>query len=182
MERRRLMTWLMVLLGIVIGLPLLGFAIGSMLPRDHSARMRITLHSPPERVWALISDFAGTARWRSDVSRVEMQSAEPGRVRFVETSKQGTVTFELVSQEPPRKQVVRVVDQGQPFGGTWTWEVEPEGAGARLTITETGFITNPLFRVMAKLFFPPTATMNAYLLALGQELGETATPIELPPP
>ncbi|HWP36240.1 MAG TPA: SRPBCC family protein [Gemmatimonadales bacterium] len=176
------MPWLIVVIGILLGLPLVAFAVGSMLPRDHVARMRITLPSPPERVWALISDFGGTPRWRSDVTRVEMLTAEGERVRFVETSKQGTVTFELVSQDPPRKQVVRVVDEGQPFGGTWTWEVEPEGSGARVTITEAGFIKNPLFRVMGKLFFPPTATMNAYLLALAKELGETATPVELPAP
>jgi uncharacterized protein YndB with AHSA1/START domain len=176
------MMWLWVVLAVVLGLPLVGFLIGTVLPRDHVARMAITLNSPPERVWTLISDFAGAARWRTDVRTVEMRPSAQGPLRFVETSKQGAVTFELVSQEPPRRQVTRVVDEDQPFGGTWTWEIEQNGGGARVTITEAGFIKSPLFRVMGKLFFPPTATIDAYLRALAKELGETATPAEVPAP
>lgn len=168
------MTWLWIVLGVVVGVPLLAFVIGSALPRDHVARVSIRVNSTPERVWALVSDLGGTARWRSDVIKVELSPP-----RFVETTKQGKVTFEIVSQQPPSRQVVRVVDDDQPFGGTWTWELAPEGGGTRVTITEAGFVKNPLFRVMAKLFFPPTRTMEGYLRSLATELGETATPTPL---
>lgn len=170
------MIWLGLVLAVIVGVPLVAYVAGSFLPRDHVARMTIELSTPPDRVWALVSDVGGTARWRSDLRRVELIPTEGGPVRFVETSKQGDVTFEIVRQEPPRLQVVRVVDEGQPFGGTWTWEIEESGAGTRLTITEAGFVKNTIFRVMSRLFFPPTATIEAYLRALAKELGEGAEP------
>ena len=170
------MIWILIVPGCILGL--LGVAIiaGMLLPRDHLARMTLSVNAPADRVWALVSDVAGTARWRADIQKVEVQSAPGEPVRFVETSKQGAIPFVVVSQEAPRRQVVRVVDEGLPFGGIWTWEIQPEGTGTRLTIEEAGFIRNPLFRVMAKLFFPPTATMSTYLRALAKELGEKAEP------
>jgi uncharacterized protein YndB with AHSA1/START domain len=166
------MRWLWIVLAVVVGIPLLMALIGSLLPRDHVARMSRELKSPPERVWALVSDVAGSARWRKDVTDVTVQPAAGGPLRFTEKSKQGTIPFEMVSQEPPRRQVVKIVDDQQPFGGTWTWELTPWGQGTRLTITEAGFIKNPIFRVMSKLFFSPTATMEKYLGDLAGELGE----------
>lgn len=170
------MTWLLVAAGIVIGVPLVVAAVGTLLPRDHLARMSIELRASPDRVWALVSDLPGTARWRPDVRTIEMQAAVGGRTRYVETTRQGKTPFEIVSQQAPAAQVVRVVDEGLPFGGTWTWELERAGAGTRLTIWEAGFIRNPLFRVMSRLFFRPTATMDGYLRALAKELGERAEP------
>jgi hypothetical protein len=51
-----------------------------------------------------------------------------------------------------------------------------EGNGTALSITEEGFIKNPLFRVLGKLFFSPTATLEQYLRDLAKALGEDATP------
>jgi uncharacterized protein YndB with AHSA1/START domain len=147
-----------------------------MLPRDHVARMSIELEAPPERVWALVSDVAATARWRPDVREVEMQQPVNGRVRFVEKTSERPLPFEIVSQGAPTRQVIRVVDDGLPFGGTWTWELTPARGGTRLTITEDGFVRNPIFRLMSRLFFPPTGTMNRYLRALAKELGDSAEP------
>jgi uncharacterized protein YndB with AHSA1/START domain len=162
---------------LVVGVPLLAALIGCFLPRDHVARMTIDLNSPPGRVWSVIADFGGTTRWRHDVTGVKVSGQTP--LRFVETSKHGDVSYEVVNQEPPREQVVRIVDDGQPFGGTWRWELEPHGDGTRLTITEAGFVKNPLFRVMAKLFFKPTQTMNGYLHDLARELNDDAAPREV---
>lgn len=170
------MLWVLVGVGVLLGVALIVVIVGSRLPRDHVAQVAIELRAPPDRVWALIADVGGTARWRPEVRGIEMQAAVAGRTRFVETARQGTTPFEVVSQEPPVRQVIRVVDDGLPFGGTWTWDLAPLDSGTRLTITEAGFIRNPVFRVMSRLFFPPTATMEAYLRALAGELGEGAEP------
>ena len=166
------MTWVFIGGGVLIGVPLLATLVGVMLPRDHLAQMSIRLNASPERVWSLVADFNGTARWRPDVTAVEMEPSVDGRVRFVEVSRHGRTPFEVVAQEAPDKQVVRVVDAGLPYGGTWTWALMPTNPGTQVTISEAGFIRNPLFRVMSRLFFPPTATMDRYLHALARELGE----------
>jgi uncharacterized protein YndB with AHSA1/START domain len=170
------MTWVFIGGGVLIGLPLLATLVGLMLPRDHLAQMSIRLTASPERVWSLVADFSGTARWRPEVTAVEMEPSADGRVRFVEVSRHGRTPFEVIAQEAPDKQVVRVVDAGLPYGGTWTWALMPTNPGTRVTISEAGFIRNPLFRVMSRLFFPPTATMDRYLHALAKELGETVEP------
>lgn len=170
------MRWPWIVGGVVVGIPATLALIGTFVPRDHVARVSIALKASPERVWALISDFGGTTRWRKDVSKIELvPSSTP--VRFVEQSKQGKIEFEVVSQEPPRRQVVRIVDDDQPFGGTWTWELVPEGGGTRLTITEAGFVKNPIFRAVGLVFFSPSATIEAYLRGLAGELGDTAAGI-----
>ena len=171
------MMWLWIILWVVVGLPLVVVAIGSVLPRDHVAQLSIDLTSPPDRVWGLVSDLGGTARWRSDITAVEMLPDSGKRVRFVEISKHGRVSCEIMSQQPPHRQVVRVIDDDQPFGGTWTWTLEGRGSGTRVVIAEEGFVKNPVFRVLGKLFFSPTATIEAYLRALAKELGENAEPL-----
>jgi uncharacterized protein YndB with AHSA1/START domain len=170
------MIWLLWIAGGLVGIVLVMMAVGSALPSGHVAQMAIDLAAPRERVWALISDVGGTARWRPEVKSIELQPPAGGRVRFVERTGSGATPFEVMSQEAPARQVVRVVDDGLPFGGTWTWELEPAGAGTRLTVTEDGFVRNPVFRVMSRLFFPPTGTMNTYLRSLARELGESTEP------
>jgi uncharacterized protein YndB with AHSA1/START domain len=170
------MTWVLIGLGIVVGVGVVAAVAGSLLPRDHVAQVSLEVTAPQDRVWALVSDVGGTARWRPDISEVQMRPAVSGRVRFVEQTGGRPMPFEIVSQEPPARQVTRVVDDGLPFGGTWTWELAPAGGGTRLTITEAGFIRNPIFRLMSRLFFPPTGTMEKYLRALAAELGDSAEP------
>jgi uncharacterized protein YndB with AHSA1/START domain len=172
------MRWPWIVGGVVVGIPAALALVGAFVPRDHVARVSLALKSSPDRVWALISDFAGTPRWRKDVSKVDLV-ASAGPVRFVEHSKQGKVPFEVVSQDPGHRQVVRIIDDDQPFGGTWTWELTPANGGTRLMITEAGFVKNPIFRAVGLVFFSPTATMEAYLRGLARQLGENAEPERL---
>ena len=65
---------------------------------------------------------------------------------------------------------VRIDDPGQPFGGTWTYALTPNGTGTSLTITEDGEVYNPIFRFMSHFFFSQTATIDAYLAALQRRL------------
>ena len=171
------MTWILVGAGALVGVGLLAALIGSFLPSDHTAQAVIHLAAPPDRVWALVSDFAATPRWRRDVRAVQMEPHADGRVRFVETTKQGKTPFEVIAQHSLAQQAVRVVDDGLPFGGTWTWDLARAGNGTRLTITEQGFIRNPVFRLASRLLFKPTATIERYLLAAAKALNESAEPV-----
>lgn len=169
--------WLVRGLLLLVAVIAAAYVAGLFIARDHVAAMAIDLQAPPDRVWDAIADVAKTTEWRSDVTRVEMQPQPDGRMRFTETSSQGDIQFEILRQDAPIRQVVRVVDDDQPFGGIWTWDLEPrtEG-GTRLTITEAGFIKSPIFRTMGALFFSPTDTIDQYLRDLARQLGETATP------
>lgn len=174
---RRIRTVLLATLGAVVGLVLLLVLVGMFLPREHTARATIELAATPERVWATVSDFAGAARWRPDVESVRLETLPDGGIRFVETSDEGEIPFEVVTQDPPRRQVVRVIDDGLPFGGTWTWELVPLGGGTGLTLTERGFTRNPVYRALGLVFFRPTDAIARYLGALATALGEDVEPV-----
>lgn len=168
--------WLKIILAVLIGLPLVTYGVGLLVPRNHVATMFIDLAAPREKVWALVSDVANTHKWRSDITAIRVMPGPPAPVRFVEVSSMGEVPFEVVSQTAPSVQVVRVIDDDQPFGGTWMWNLHPAGTGTRLSVTETGFVKSPIFRAMGLVFFSPTDTIESYLRALAKALGESAAP------
>ena len=172
--------WVLIVAGVAVGVVLLAYVAGIFIPRDHVAAMSIDLNQDPGTIWSLISDFGNTTKWRTDVSAVRMDAPVDGKVRFTESGSQGDVQFEVVSQQAPFRQSVRVVDDDQPFGGVWTWQLErvldSPAPKTRLTITEAGFIKSPIFRTMGKLFFSPTDSIEGYLTALAKALGENALP------
>jgi hypothetical protein len=83
----------------------------------------------------------------------------------------GPITFEQQESIPERRFVARIADTDQGFGGTWTYDIEPATNGSRVTITERGFVTNPLFRFMSRFVFGYHGTQEAYLRALGKRFG-----------
>lgn len=82
----------------------------------------------------------------------------------------------VVEDDPPRRFVTEIIDKGMPFGGTWTYEVTPDGEGARVTITERGEVYNAFFRVISKVVMGHHGTMDSYLVGLGRHFGETVVP------
>ena len=99
-----------------------------------------------------------------------------GRSQWWEEDSHGQrITFELMESRPPTRRVVRIADQGLPFGGTWTFEISPAADGAEVRIHEDGEIHNVIFRFMARFFFGYTASIEGYLRDLGMRLGEFIT-------
>ena len=61
---------------------------------------------------------------------------------------------------------MRIADPDLPFGGTWTYELKPDGGGTQLVITERGEVYNPIFRFMSRFVFSHTATMERFVASL----------------
>ena len=78
------------------------------------------------------------------------------------------ITFEMETVEAPTKIVTRIADKTLPFGGSWTYDLSPDGGGTRLVITENGEVYNPLFRFMSRFVFGHTATIERFLTDLGR--------------
>jgi uncharacterized protein YndB with AHSA1/START domain len=139
---------------------------GLLLPRDHVETRSATLPGDPDAVFSAIADAGSYATWRTSLSAVEVLPPIDGRVRWVEVSGGDRIAMEQVERLPPRRLVTRIADPDLPFGGTWTFELAPEGGGTRLTITERGEIRNPIFRAVARFVFGYAATMETYLAEL----------------
>lgn len=162
-------------LGLVaIGVPLLG---GMLLPVVHQATAGRDFDQPTEEIWALISDPAASAAWPGrGVQRVEIETRDGAGVALTwrEFYNDGSdLGFERTRMEAPRFFVSRIADEGLPYGGTWTFFLDPlEDGGTHLSITEEGEIYSAYFRFIGKYVIGHDATMNDYLNALQRYLLE----------
>ena len=168
----RVLKWLLVVALGLFGLVAALAIVGMLLPREHVASRSALYRQRPDAVFAVISDVARAAEWRKSLTAVEMLPPVEGRIRFREVSGGDSITMEIEMRQPVTRMVTRIADPDQPFGGTWTFELAPEGEGTRLAITERGEIDNPIFRVLARFVFGYTSTMDTYLTDLGAKLGD----------
>ena len=139
-------------------------AIGYALPQAHVASVQGVVPKPPAEVFEQLSDVSRYPEWRTDLQRVEIISSAP--LKWQEEMGGDVITYEVVERDPPRRFVVRIADPDLPFGGSWTYELRPEGSGTQLTITERGEVFNPIFRFMSRFVFGHTAAMETVLTSI----------------
>jgi hypothetical protein len=176
LHRSRLLTRIGI--GLLVGAALL-LLTGVLLPREHRARSCITLDQPAESLYTVMRDIGGTPRWWP-----EMETAVPadsgGVERWTETAGGFTMTVR-VEEDTPGVGFVTVIEPPPDavFGGRWSHRVgERTAAGHTVCLTEEGWVSNPLFRVMSALG-GHHATIDSYLRALAQRFGTTYVPAHL---
>ena len=125
-------------------------------------------------MWEALTNVGDYPRWRPGVRSVDALSSA-GAVRWREHTSDGDITFERTEEQRPRRLGTRITDETLPFGGSWTYELAPEGSGTRLTITERGYVTNPLFRFMSRFVFGHHRTQEDFQRALGRRFGQDVT-------
>lgn len=168
------MKWVLLSVAVVVLLLAAMLVVGLLLPRDHVAGTTAHINAPPDSVWQVLAEVREYPRWRPNVKSVDVLSSE-GALRWREHTSDGIITFERSEEVRPRRLVGRISDESLPFGGTWTYELDPEANGTRLTITERGDVTNPFFRFMARFVFGYHGTQEDFLRALGRRFGHEVT-------
>jgi hypothetical protein len=128
----------LIISGCLIAVIVVMVVIGAMLPQDHVASRTQKFAKAPAELFVAMEKL---------------------------TAEQKDVPFDVVERQEPSRLVTRI-KPGQPFGGTWTYEIAPDGAGSQLTITERGEVYNPLFRFLSKYAFGHTATIDQFLKQL----------------
>jgi uncharacterized protein YndB with AHSA1/START domain len=171
------MVWLLIV-GVVVGVLVVAvvvvLAIGARLPAGHTAARRVRLPVDRQRVWDTLTDVTAYPSWRPRISRVELLDDDPPRWR--EHGRDGKITFAVAESTAPGRLVSEITDLDLPFGGSWTYELEPDGDGCVVTVTEHGEVRNLVFRFMSRYVFGHTATIDAYLTALGVRFGHPVSP------
>lgn len=132
------MKWLLISGGVLAALVVVMIVIGAMLPVAHVASGSAQFAKAPPQLFAAMEKL---------------------------TAEQLDVPFDVVERQEPARLVTRI-RPGQAFGGTWTYEIVPDGAGSKLTITENGEVYNPLFRFLSRYAFGHTATIDGFLKKL----------------
>lgn len=148
--------------------------VGMLLPKTHRASRTVMHDATPATVFAMITDFARFPEWRSGIRAVETIDTGDGKTRFTEQGPNGTITYAVDMREPFSRLVTRIDDPSLPFGGTWTFDLRPVAGGTELTITEDGEVYNPIFRVLSRVVFSPSSTIDTYQTDLRERLRRPA--------
>ena len=94
---------------------------------------------------------------------------------WVECSKWGRMPMCVERSEACTTLVTRIADDALPFGGTWTWHLQPtQDGGTRVSTTEEGWVKPPLFRFLSRFVFGHHRTLRTVLTALAVKFGEAA--------
>jgi hypothetical protein len=144
------MKWVLIVMGTLAALFVLMAIVGLCVAREHRATSTVTLRRPPETVWQALQEIGGAG---FDLPVIVLESSAPRK---------------LVTQIDPKVKA--------PFGGTWTFELTSEASGTRVTVTETGWVSNPIFRFMSRFLFGYYGSLDKHLKALGKRLGEAVQP------
>ena len=155
----------------VVFLPIAAVVVvGALLPKRHVVSRSAVFHASRERLFELI---AGSQELRPEVKTCELISEPGGREFQKETSKRGeTVLYELQSIHLPQSIVRRIATENLPYGGSWSFTLQPSGRETVVRITEDGEVYNPIFRFVSKFVIGHTATIDTYLQSMAAAVGE----------
>ncbi|MEN8376016.1 MAG: SRPBCC family protein [Gemmatimonadota bacterium] len=157
---------------VIAALVALIIVVGLFLPRDHAASVEVTYATAPPEVWAAMERVEEYPAWRRGIDSVALLQDRDGRRAWREFTGRGGMSMGVEESDPGRRWVVRILDDDLPFGGTWTYELSPDGAGTRLVLTEEGSVYNPIFRFVSRFIMGHDATMRAWTDDLRAHLGE----------
>jgi hypothetical protein len=138
------MRWIVIVVGGLVVLVLAVAIVGSMLPRNHVASRTLRVRRPPQETWTALAQ----AMAASDVPT------------------------DIVESDPPRRLVSKVKETEKMFGGTWTVAIAPVESGSTLTITEDGWVGNPIFRFVSRFVMGHHATLDGMLKSVAKQFGE----------
>ena len=125
------MRWILGTVGVLVGLVIVVYVVGTLLPKSHVASVSARYAATPEMVWATLTDPAAFPRWRPGVTRVEVLPNDNGQSGWREYGKNETVSYRIVESTAPKRLITRIADDNLPYGGTWTYDVAASGAGTR---------------------------------------------------
>lgn len=172
------MIWILYVVGGLAALVVVMALVGLRMPAEHVAARRARLGVPADKVWRALVDLDAQPSWRPGLRKLEQLPPKDGKPSFREITSQGVITYAIDEERAPVAnipglRVTRIADDRLPFGGRWIYELAPDGT---LTITEDGFVKNPVFRFLARTVFSQAATIEQFLRGLASHVGSDAAP------
>lgn len=153
------MKWILIIAGIIIGIMVIIYLIGMLLPVKHSATVQDIIPAKPEQVWRRITDVSGFSAWRKNLDSVVVTND----LEWIEVSGSNKTPLRFKERIPAKRLVTSINSKDLPFGGDWVFELEPKENGTLLTITENGEVYNPIFRFMSKYVMGHEGMLKKYL-------------------
>ena len=165
------MRWILYVVAAIAIIAIVIVVIGYSLPQAHSASRNVTVAMPPDALYALLVDVDRYQSWRPGVKSLQRHPDREGKPAWTEEMSGMKIPLHFERMERPSLLVSRIADPSLPFGGTWTYRIQPAPGGSALTITEDGEVYNPFFRFMSRFVFGHTATIDEFLKNLEARAG-----------
>jgi uncharacterized protein YndB with AHSA1/START domain len=172
------MKWVLIIVGGLIGIVALMALAGAFVAREHRATSTVTLHQPPDSIWKVVRDLGGIPSWWPEMKESVRQPDRAGHEVWHQKVSGFDMPLVVMEASPPRRLVTKIdAGSGAAFGGTWTYDLAPESTGTRISVTEDGWIGNPIFRFLSRFVFGYYGSLDGYLKALGRRFGEEVKPV-----
>ncbi len=156
-KKRRKMTLLWIVIGIVAALVLVPFIIGSLLPQRYEGQTEAFLAQAPEDVWVALQNYEShpmTGKMMKSVEalpKTEWVDDLPG---WVEDMGHGErITVKTVEADRPVRLVREMASAAMPMTSRWVYTLEEADGGCNLTMhgethIRSGSWMVPIFRFM----------------------------------
>jgi hypothetical protein len=172
----RMGTWALVAMALAV-LGTVGFM--AFVRRDHKVELVVTYSkSPRSAVWRLLTDHAAEPKWLPAFGTVLRQADIAGHEVWTHASRDQSFTATVMTVSAiPEKRYERLLlrdgqSRSQSWDGRWIYELETEGAGTRLRITEYGWTDGFTFFIAQRVLANPDAFLLYYARMIGQELND----------
>jgi uncharacterized protein YndB with AHSA1/START domain len=172
------MKWVVMIVGGALALVALITLIGAFVPREHRATSTVVLHQSVDSVWKVVRDLGGIPAWWAEVKESVRQPDKNGREVWRQKVSGFDMPLIVIESAAPSRLVTQIDSSaGGSFGGTWTYELTPDSGGTKISVTEAGWIGNPIFRTLSRFIFGYYGSLDGYLKALGKKFGEDVRPV-----
>ncbi len=124
--------------------------VGWLSKASFSGQIAKRLEAPPEVVWEVITDIEKLPLRRGDVAHIELEGQnELGFAKWKEHTKTGGYLLrEIAEQEDTERLMVNITESNIGMTGSWLYELEKDGQGCYLTITEHSLIEQWFLRMV----------------------------------
>ena len=156
-KKRRKMTALWIVIGIVGVLVLVPFIIGSLLPERYEGQTEAFLAKSPEEVWAALLDYEShpmTGKMMKSVEALPETEWIVDLPAWVEDMGHGErVTVKTVEADRPVRLVRQMVSASMPMTSRWEYALEEADGGCKLSMHGETYVRRgtwmvPIFRFM----------------------------------
>lgn len=154
----KIILW--ILIGLV-GLALLVYAIGLLLPKERVVRLSSVFNVLPETLYAIVINNDDW-QYRTDLQNLIVIERSGEMEVWDEVSKSGD-TIRFKTREKTPHSFYSFDMETRVFTGYWTAAFEPtEDGGTLFTATEYISVKNPFVKMLSYLFFDVKKFMESY--------------------
>jgi hypothetical protein len=165
------MKRVLVFSAVLVGLLLLVTMAGAGMKAQHVAKASRLYAAPPERVWTALLSIRQLPLDRSDLANIE-SPIEKNRVPASLEILGSPIRIEAPTQRPPVELVVKTVEPGLAYSGTWTIVLTPEDDKTRVTIVEDATIRSRALRFFVRTILGDDVLLEGIFRAVRRKLSE----------